>query len=134
MCDTLHFGERTVANRETFQIPGSVSIIRNFFTREVTSIDQPIYWDGWARDDAIDAWLQGGKWKRADIRATQFSISTKNGRLVYDVPPHQVIKAIALETPTQVVIRVISRESEGTEAKVCQRFAKTGKQILGREP
>jgi hypothetical protein len=128
MCDVISIGKENIQLHDTFKPLGRV-FIKASPTIAPTIASKPVYWDGFAREETLDEWTKAGPWKRADVLAEKFSIITRRGRLEYEVPPHNAIKVIILETPTQLVMRVISREPVGAETLVTKRFTKTGKRV-----
>ncbi len=127
MCDVITIGQKEFAIHDTFFPNGKVLIRTHRTNGRGEKVIKPIYWDGWAREEAIEEWLKTEHWKRADIIAERFSINTRRGRMEYEVPSHHAIKSIILETQDRMIVRILSREPVGMEAAVAKRFCKTGK-------
>jgi hypothetical protein len=127
MCDLIVVASQCVEICGTFLPQERVLVRTDRISGRGIVATKSIYWDGWAREEATDEWLKSGHWKRADVLADSFSVNTRSGRREYELPPHHAIKSIILETPDRMVMRVLTREPVGAEARVCKRFAKTGK-------
>jgi len=123
MCGSLKLNEVVPTNvREEFDPKGKVFVQENPPSLDGTVINKPIYWDGWAREEGLqDKWLNQGPWMRAEILASSFN---ERGR-DYEIPMGHAIRAIVMERPDRFVLKIVTREAEGKEIEVRDRFAAT---------
>ena len=125
MCVELAFGNENIPVKNSFDAKGRVLVRDEELKLGATPVLDEIYWDGWIREEDKVKWTSG-QWCPAEILATKFN---QRGRW-YDVPPGQIIKGIAFNTGERIILKVVTREAVGKEAKVQDRFAATGRRIL----
>ncbi len=123
MCIQFRLGREDISQHEDFEPGNRVVISPTSMQMEGITIEKPVYWDGWARkEDLWEKWTKDGRWQRVDIYASHFC---QMGRW-YEVPSCQAIKAIGFDSGKRVVVKIITRSSEGKEGRVQDRFAVTG--------
>lgn len=122
MCGSLKFNERVITLRTPFKPDGKVLIQEDNMKLSAFRTNKEIYWDGWAKKESLtEKWLCKENWVSAEILATSFNERGND----YEIPCGYSIRAIALELPHRVVIKIVTREAEGKEKRVHDRFALT---------
>lgn len=125
-------GKKVSLNQE-FESKGSVIYREHQFSLFGVEPKSPVVWSGWVQKQDVKTWVDGS-WQRAEIQAEKFN---QRGRW-YDVPRGEIIKAITLDTGSQIVLKVITRPAAGPatgkpaakEEQVFNQFALTGKRLL----
>ena len=75
------------------------------------AISKPVVWNGFARDDTLSKWEEGG-WTQARLHVDGYT----EGEQDFAVPKGKVIKALILEKQ-KVHLNIVTREAETNEEK-----------------
>jgi hypothetical protein len=114
----MRVADKDVKISTVFSPAGKFFVQENFPNLTGTEIEKPVYWDGLVKEEDRPKWT-AGPWKQVEIKASHFN---QRGRW-YDVPAGQVIRGLALERDEFIILKLLTRESKGSELKVQNRFA-----------
>jgi len=123
MCTSLRLRrDAPVQPGHRFQAEELLLVRQSPMTNRGQKVRGPVLWDGWARQETLDLWLRGGRWKRGELKALSFSQGVRE----YELAPCDVVKVLVLQRRDGAVIKVITRAAEGRETEVANRFPVTG--------
>jgi hypothetical protein len=125
MCDLITINEKDYIVKDHLP-PGSVFFYKAPGSNGRAYIDTPVYWDGWAREESLDDWIEKG-WTKAHVECEKYSVLTPRVRRNYELPTGHSINGVASVIGNKMVLRVVTREAKGKEKEVKLRFASIGR-------